>query len=104
MPMGLMPFDPQKNKPQDIGKGGPSTEVLITEYDGEGRVWNIPSVWWDDEGRPLELDTKNAVAVAKDYERQTGKMFPRFDSLEEGVRAAKKRSKKGGATKDLLAK
>jgi len=103
MPMGLEPFDPKKHKPKDIGKGGLTTEYLITEYDSDGQVWNIPSVWWDDEGNPLEMKPELAQQLAADHEKQTGKRFPRFKSLGDGVAAAKKRSKRGGATKEPLA-
>lgn len=104
MPMGLEPFDPQKHTPKDIGKGGLTTEYLRTEYAPDGSVWNIPSVWWDDEGNPLEItDPKMLVELADTYERHSGKRFPRFRSIEDAVRAAKGRSAGGGATRSYLA-
>ena len=102
--MGLEPFDPKKHKPTDVGKGGLSTEYLATEYAPDGSVWNIPTLWWTKEGKPMLLDRiEDAVAVADEYERKSGKRFPRFKSLDEGVAAAKKRSKAGGATHNFLA-
>ena len=102
--MGLEPFDPAKHKPTDVGRGGLSTELLMTEYAPDGHVWNIPSLWWTKEGKPLVVDRpEDAVSMAEEYERLTGKKFPRFKSIEEGIIAAKKRSKKGGASTGYLA-
>lgn len=101
--MGLEPFDPKKHKPTDIGLGGPSTEVSITENSPDGRVWNIPSLWWTKEGKPMLLPPDQAVKVADEYERLSGKRFPRFSDIDTAVDAAKARSKKGGATFRTLA-
>ena len=102
--MPLEPFDPKKHKPQDMGKGGLTTEYLVTEHSPDGKVWNIPSVWWDEDGHPVEI-TNPALnnKLATQYERHSGKKFPRYKSIEGGVSAAKKRSSKGGATGDFLA-
>lgn len=104
MTMGLEPFDPKKHKPVDVGRGGPSTELLATEYAPDGTIWNIPTLWWSKDGKPVPIDRiEDAVKVADEYERLTGKRFPRFDSIDAGIAAAKKRSKKGGATGNYLA-
>lgn len=102
--MGLEPFDPKKHKQQDVGRGGPSTELLATEYAPDGSVWNIPTLWWSKEGKPIVVDRiDDAVKLADEYERATGKKFPRFQSIDDGIAAAKKRSKKGGANTGYIA-
>jgi hypothetical protein len=104
MTMGLEPFNPKKHKAVDVGRGGPSTELLATEYAPDGSVWNIPTLWWDKEGRPVVIDRPDdAMRVADEYERATGTKFPRFKSIDHGIEAAKKRSKKGGGGSGFLA-
>ncbi len=106
MPMTLEPFDYTKHKPQDVGLGGLSTEYLITVDSPEGGVMVIPSIWWDDKGKPtLIKDQREAVLLAKDYEKKTNKQFPRFapKDYKKADMFARKRSKAGGATKSLLA-
>ena len=102
----LIPFDFKKHKPQDIGLGGPSTEYLITVDSPEGGVMVIPSIWWDEQGSPRLIDNQNtAVELAKKYERDSGKQFPRFGTkaYKEADRWAASRSKAGGASKGALA-
>lgn len=102
--MGLEPFDPKKHKMRDVGRGGMSTELLATEYAPDGSVWNIPTLWWGKDGSPVMIDRiEDAVKLADEYERTTGKKFPRFKTIDEGIGAAKKRSKKGGASREYLA-
>lgn len=101
--MGLEPFDPKKHKPHDVGHGGPSTELLATEYGPDGMVWNIPTMWWTKEGKPMVLPLPDAMRLAEEYEIKTKKKFPRFRSIDDGVNAAKGRSAQGGATRSYLA-
>ncbi len=102
--LGLEPFDPKKHKAVDVGRGGPSTELLATEFAPDGSVWNIPTLWWSKDGKPVVIDRiEDAVKVADEYERATGKRFPRFESIDHGILAAKKRSKKGGGGGGYLA-
>ena len=103
MTMGLEPFDPAKHKPVDIGKGGPSTELTITVDGPDGRVWNIPSLWWTKDGKPMELPENEAIKMAVEHERLTGARFPRFSDIPTAVEAAQARSKKGGAAQGRLA-
>ena len=118
MPMTLEPFDYKKHKPQDLGKGGLSTEVIITVDDpNTGEVMNIPSVFWDSEGVPTFFDTRSgnpqtdkdnqnkAIKLALEYEKATGKKFPRFSpkAYQEAGEVAHLRSIAGGASKGSLA-
>ena len=107
MPMTLEPFDYRKHKPQDVGLGAPSTEYLITVDSPEGGVMVIPSIWWNEEGKPtLIKDQREAVLLAKDYEKKSNKQFPRFapKAYKEADSWAAKRSKAGGASKTFLAR
>ena len=102
----LEPFDYTKHKPQDVGLGGPSTEYLITVDSPEGGVMVIPSIWWDEDGKPqLIEDQRQAIELAKIYETETKKQFPRFapQAYKEADMWAASRSKAGGASKGLLA-
>ena len=114
----LIPFDPKKHKPKDVGRGGPSSEVIITVDDPiTGEVMNIPSVYWDAKGEPTFFDTETdnvqtnrsnqnkAIKLALEYEEFTGKKFPRFapKAYQEAGNAARNRSNAGGATQGELA-
>ena len=94
----LEPFDPSKHTPQDVGKGGPSTEFLATEGSPDGVFWNIPIIWWDEKGNPVELELREAQKRAKEYEKTTGQRFPRYNTPQEGSDAARSRSEAGGAS------
>lgn len=99
----LIPFDKAIHKPRDIGLGGPSTEYTITELSPEGRVWNIPTIWWDEKGNPKKLKNMDALRQAFKYELQSNLRFPRYDTFESGDQAAVERSKQGGAMVGPLA-
>lgn len=99
----LIPFDKAIHKPKDIGLGGPSTEYTITELSPEGRVWNVPTIWWDEKGNPKKLKNIDALRQAFKYELETNLRFPRYDSFETGDQAAVERSKQGGAMVGPLA-
>jgi len=101
---GLQPFDAKRNKPQDIGLGGPSTEYLATEYDQEGKVMNYPQIWWDKQGDPLLLDPDAAYNMALSYERLTPNAFPRFPSIGAAETMAQNRSAMGGGEIGPLAR
>lgn len=99
--LGLAPYDPKVNKPQDIGLGGPSTEYLNT---GPmfGGVVNYPQIWWGKDGKPVLLDPKAAWMFSKDYQEATGERFPAYDNIRVAEWAAKSRSAQGGAEKQKL--
>ena len=99
----LIPFDPKKHKPIVAPNGMRTTERLISEGSPDGKVWNIPTVWFDSEtGKPKLLPLDKALSAAVAYESSTGKSFPRFDSIESAVESAKARSERGGATSKSL--
>jgi hypothetical protein len=102
----LEPFNFKKHKPQDVGLGGPSTEYLVTLDSPDGGVWVVPSIWWDDEGKPTLVENQDKVfEIAKQYEKENNVVFPRFPKGEykQADMFAQARSKAGGASKGLLA-
>tara|TARA_R100000951_G_C2487581_1_gene133442 strand:+ start:64 stop:387 length:324 start_codon:yes stop_codon:yes gene_type:complete len=99
----VIPFDPKKHKSIKIPGGKSATEYLASETSPEGKAWNIPQIWFDSEtGKPRLFTGDKAWDAAAAYERRTGKKFPRFNSIDEAVNAAKKRSSRGGASKKSL--
>ena len=109
---GLVPFDPAIHTPQDVGLGEPgsvSTEYIATVDAPDGSVMLIPTIWWDAEGNPKLFkreDTDKAIELAIDYEKSTGKQFPRFPAgaYAEADDYAISRSKAGGASQTPLAR
>ena len=103
----LIPFDSKLHKPQDLGLGGLSTEYTATVDAPDGSVFLIPTIWWDSEGKPTYIkDTDKAAALALEYEKTTGKQFPRFPAgaYKEADKYAADRSKAGGASVSPLAR
>ena len=108
----FIPFDPKKHKPVDaVSLGLPgakpgqnATEFLASEKSPEGGVWNIPTIWFNEEtGKATYFkNIDRAWNEAKLYEERTGKKFPRFKTIPLAVAAAEGRSKRGGATKKEL--
>ena len=94
---GLIPFDPKKHTPQDVGLGGLSTEYTATEYDPEGLAFNYPTIWWDEGGNPQLMNSDDAMKQALSYEDKVGRKFPRFGDPRVGGEAARERSHEGGA-------
>ena len=100
----LEPFDPKKHKPIDTVAGNKATEYTTTMESPDGKIWNIPQIWFDEKTKePKYLAGDKAWDAAAKYEERTKKKFPRFDSLEEGDTAAQERSNAGGATDKPLA-
>ena len=107
LPKNLVPFDPKVHKPQDLGlgeEGAMSTEHVITTDSPTGDVWNIPTVWFDPEGKGVKLPNEVAQRLAYDYEKSNKGKWPRFPSgdYEVAGTVAGERSKGGGATKGPL--
>jgi len=99
----LIPFDPNKHKPIKLPGNRGATEYLVSETSPEGTAWNIPTIWFDSESnKPKLLTGDKAWNAAAAYEKRSGKKFPRFDSIDIAVEAAKSRSSKGGASKKSL--
>jgi hypothetical protein len=87
----LVPFDPRRHTPRRNRDGTISTELSMTFDSPDGGYWNVPSIWWSDKG-PVELDENMAYEQALRYETETGRRFPRFNSVAEATRAAEERS------------
>ena len=82
--------------------GAGSTEITITrEVDGKFVV--MPSLW-SSQGKFIELRPQRAAAAAMNYEKATGKKFPRFGSIKEAGEFAKQRSQAGGIKSGPLAR
>jgi hypothetical protein len=82
-----------------------ATEYTSTTESPDGDVWNIPQIWFSVEtGEPVLKTGDDAWAAAYEYEKQTGKMFPRFNSIPEAESAAQSRSDQGGASEQPLAR
>ena len=99
---GPVPFDPAKHKPVQLEDGRRMTERLVTTPSPDNQWWAVPSVWFNQDGEHIVLDEETAAAIAKRYEEDTGKRFPRFKGEPEATGFAKDRSSKGGATKRSL--
>ena len=100
----LEPFDPKKHKPIDTVDGNKATEYTTTMKSPDGKVWNIPQIWFDEKTKePKYLAGDKAWDAAAKYEERTKKKFPRFNSIKEGDTAAQERSNAGGATDKSLA-
>jgi hypothetical protein len=91
----FLPFDREVDTPRDLGFGGLSTEMAITEDAPGGGAWNIPTIWWKG-GEPTVFSREDAARLARLHEMSTGFKFPRFDGIDEAVSAAEARSSQGG--------
>jgi hypothetical protein len=82
-----------------------ATEYSASEKSPDGKYWNIPQVWFNkSSGEAIFIrDIDRAWDLSKRYEGETGNKFPRFDSMDSAVKAARERSKGGGATRGTLA-
>jgi len=116
----LEPFDPKKHKPISTVGNRYATEYLASENAPDNGAWNIPTIWFDTETKePVFLsETKEEINkdgtvtkyfsndkawnAAFEYEKETGKKFPRFKDIPSAVEAAEKRSNKGGASEKKL--
>lgn len=102
--LGLHPFDPSRDKPRDVGLGGPSTEYLSTSEDNLGLAFNHPQIWWDNHGNPHMMSGDAGREMALQYERAMSLLFPRFDNIGQAEWFAMNRSANGGGLSGLLAK
>jgi hypothetical protein len=99
------PFDPEKHSPIQTAGQSTATEYTSTTESPDGDVWNIPQIWFSVEtGEPVLKTGDDAWAAAYEYEKKTGKMFPRFNSIPEAESAAQSRSDQGGASEQPLAR
>ena len=99
----LEPFDPKKHKPIRTVGDRYATEYLASEDAPDKGAWNIPTIWFNTETKePVFLKGDKAWNTAFEYEKETGKKFPRFKDIPTAVKAAEKRSDKGGASEKKL--
>lgn len=101
--MVFEPYSPTKHKPRDNKDGSFSTEIEVTTESPDGKYWNIPALWFKEDGTSVELGEDEAAQFAQRYEAETGKQFPRFDSVDQAVNFAEQRSAAGGASETELA-
>ena len=110
-PMG-MPNDSvgqeQTLRPLNAGEfrqnpdGSKSSELSMTVQMGD-KWTNIPSLWMTPDG-VQELDQGAAMEAAQQYMEQTGKAFPTFETVDDAVGAAQKRSLAGAVSHGALAR
>ena len=75
----LEPFDPKKHKPIRTVGDRYATEYLASEDAPDNGAWNIPTIWFNTETKePVFLKGDKAWNTAFEYEKETGKKFPRF--------------------------
>ena len=88
----------------DNGDGTRSTEVSVGLNIG-GKEVLVPSLWMTPHG-PVDLSRnhESMIRAVLEFERRSGKKFPRFNSPEELNEFAKQRSGRGGALNEPLAK
>jgi hypothetical protein len=79
--------------------GSISTEITAS-FNIDGRETVIPTLWMSPDG-PVELSPDDAINAAQNYERQTGKQFPRFDSVAEADAFTRKRHKPFDAARTI---
>ena len=97
----LEPFNPERHKPVDLGDGEYMTERTRTVTDSAGNWSVVPSVWFNDTGRPVDLQAASddqLSQLAERYEQTTGNRFPRFRSMADANQFAEVRSASGGAS------
>ena len=101
--MVLRPFDPKKDKPVETVGGSHSTEYLVHDKTPDGDWIVYPTIWFNDnDGSSRLLSGDMGQYVAKLYEQESGKKFPRFKTEAEAGGFAKNRSAGGGATRKSL--
>lgn len=92
----LTPFDPGdfiRNEDGSI-----STERTVTIQLSNGKWVNIPTLWKNDEGYVDFSDREGALRnLLANYEYHHNQKLPRYDTVDEAVKAAQERSESGGA-------
>ena len=84
--------------------GSYSTEITMTERDATGMFFNFPSLYMTRDGIKQFKDPGEAMDKALEYEKQSGKKFPRYRDLEAALKAAEARTSKGGTRQGALAR
>jgi len=81
------------------------TEVTMTFEDPSGKFVVVPSIYMNENNKPVQFTKESQVFnAAMNYEQSSGKKFPRFNTPEEADKFAEKRSESGGVKKGPLAK
>lgn len=105
-------YRPLKNNESVKVKSGPHrdgdyemTEYTMTVKDPSGEFVLVPSIYMNQNNKPVRFTKESqALKAAKNYEKNSGKKFPRFKTPEEAGKFAEKRSRSGGVQKGPLAK
>jgi hypothetical protein len=63
---------------------------------------NFPSLYMTNSGFKEFTNVRDAMNVALDYEKRSGKKFPRFDNLQDAIKAAGARTALGGVGSGAL--
>ena len=92
--LGLRPLEPGEfRKNQD---GSQSTELSRHMPLPDGTWIMVPSLWMGPSG-PVEIGDEDALLrLALEYERETGRTFPRWATKEEALSDPGYRSRQGG--------
>jgi len=90
LPENLMPFDPQT---MDNSTSDPEKATAMQSLDG--KVWTVPSVWYDSDNNAYEVPQDVAARLAYRYEssRKDRGQFPRFNSQKEAAEFLKNRNR-----------
>jgi hypothetical protein len=81
------------------------TEYTMTIKDPSGKFVLVPSIYMNQNNKPVRFTNESqALKAAMDYEKSSGKKFPRFTTPEEAGKFAQKRSRSGGVKTGPLAK
>jgi len=81
------------------------SEVTMTFEDPSGKFVVVPSIYMNENNKPVQFKKESQVFnAAMNYEQSSGKKFPRFNTQEEADNFAEKRSKSGGVRNGPLAK
>ena len=81
------------------------TEYTMTVKDPSGKFVLVPSIYMNQNNKPVRFTRESqALKAAMNYEKNSGKKFPRFKTPEEAGEFAQKRSRSGGVKKGPLAK
>lgn len=91
------------NERRENPDGTYSTELSMTEKVGNQFI-NFPSLYKTREGIKEFNDPTRALEIALDYEKRTGNAFPRFNSLQDALDAAQRRTNQGGTGAGALQK
>tara|TARA_R100001129_G_scaffold180334_1_gene158267 strand:+ start:1168 stop:1587 length:420 start_codon:yes stop_codon:yes gene_type:complete len=98
---GVFPRPLRAGESRPNPDGSYSTEITMTERDGD-MFFNFPSLYMTQEGIKQFEDPREAKDVALEYEKRSGKKFPRYSSLKAALKAAKARTNQGGVQRGAL--